>query len=177
MPMQRYHGAVVPAGDWGARMQLSTGVIGTLKRGGVFLIVGGLAFVVDAALFNVLVYGVDGRGIMIDAPVLAKLIAIVVATVVTYIGNRYWTFGSRAITPKFSRYVVFALLNVIAMGLQLGALAFSRYVLGFEGILADNISGTIIGQVLATAFRYFTYDRWVFPDEAPDARRLGVRAE
>lgn len=152
-------------------MQLSTGVIATLKRGGAFLVVGGLAFIVDAVVFNVLVYGFDGHGLMLDTPVTAKLIAIVVATVVTYVGNRYWTFGSRAISRKLSRYLVFALLNLIAMGLQVGTLAFSRYVLGFDGIVADNVSGTIIGQILATAFRYFTYDRWVFRDEGAEARR------
>ena len=153
-------------------MQLSTGAISTLKRGGAFLVVGGLAFVVDAAVFNVLVYGFDGRGPMLDLPVAAKLTAIIVATVVTYIGNRYWTFGSRSISRRLSRYLVFALLNVIAMGLQLGTLAFSRYVLGLDGIVADNVSGTIIGQILATAFRYFTYDRWVFRDEDAETRRV-----
>ena len=151
-------------------MSETTGLTGFLRRSGAFLVVGGAAFVVDAAVFNLLVFGLDGHGPMYDLPLPAKVIAIVVATVVTYVGNRYWTFGTRTIGRRFSRYVVFVALNVGAILIQLGCLAFSRYVLGFEGIVADNISGTLIGQALATVFRFFTYDRWVFPDEETSAR-------
>lgn len=136
-----------------------------LRQASAFLVIGGLAFVVDALTYNLLVFWVDGRGPMFDAPVPAKIIAIVVASIVTYIGNRYWTFNDRHLPPKLSRYVLFVVFNLVAMGLQLGCLWFSRYVLGLDSVLADNISGTIIGQILATAFRFFTYDRFVFPHE------------
>ncbi|MFT4306911.1 MAG: GtrA family protein [Microbacterium sp.] len=147
-----------------------------LRRGGAFLVVGGVAFVVDAAVFNGLAFGFSGRGWLYDAPVVAKLVAIVVATVVTYLGNRYWTFGTRQLGRRFSRYAIFVLLNVAAMLLQLGCLAFSRYVLGLEGPLADNVSGTLIGQALATVFRFVTYDRWVFPADPRTSRRVAVEA-
>lgn len=140
-------------------------LVATLRSGGAFLAVGGVAFVVDALVFNLLAFGVTGRGPLYDLPVVAKTIAILVATVVTYVGNRYWTFGQRNLKPRFSRYVIFIVLNVAAIGIQLGALAFSRYVLGFEGIVADNISGTLVGQALATVFRYVTYGRFVFREE------------
>ena len=51
---------------------------------------------------------------------------------------------------------------LVAILLQLGCLAFSRYVLGLEGPISDNVAGTIIGQILATAFRFLTYERFVF---------------
>lgn len=141
----------------------------TLKSGGAFLAVGGVAFLVDALVFNLLAFGVTGRGPLYDLPVVAKTIAILVATIVTYVGNRYWTFGNRRLQRRFSRYVIFVALNVAAIGIQLGCLAFSRYVLGLEGIVADNVSGTLIGQGLATVFRYVTYGRWVFnEDESPE---------
>lgn len=148
-------------------MTKSSGLLALARRGGAFLVVGGVAFLVDALIFNVLVFGItlSGHGVLFDEPLVAKTIAIALATVVTYIGNRYWTFGSRRIQRRFSRYVVFVLLNLAAIGIQLGCLAFSRYVLGLEGIVSDNVSGTLIGQALATLFRFFTYDRWVFPDE------------
>lgn len=149
---------------------------GLLRRGGAFLVIGGIAFVVDAVVFNLLAFGLSGRGPLYDLPLLAKVIAIVVATVVTYVGNRYWTFGTRTMERRFSRYIIFILLNVAAMALQLGCLAFSRYVLGLEGVVADNISGTIIGQALATLFRFFTYDRWVFPDDHKAARNAAIEA-
>ncbi|MDF2506652.1 MAG: GtrA family protein [Microbacterium sp.] len=147
-----------------------------LRKSGAFLAVGGVAFVVDAVAFNVLVFGFSGNGPMYDQPVLAKTIAIVVATVVTYVGNRYWTFGTRTLQRRFSRYVIFIALNLAAILIQLGCLAFSRYVLGFEGIVADNIAGTLVGQALATIFRFFTYDRWVFPDDQAQAARTALES-
>ncbi|WP_455133366.1 GtrA family protein [Microbacterium aurum] len=153
-----------------------SGAVGFLRKSGAFLVVGGAAFVVDAVVFNLLTFGFTGRGPLYDAAVVAKVIAIAVATVVTYVGNRYWTFGTRTIARKPSRYIVFILLNVIAMGIQVGCLAFSRHVLGLEGVVADNVSGTLIGQALATIFRFFTYDRWVFPDDAKAARRVALEA-
>ncbi|MDQ1204237.1 GtrA family protein [Microbacterium sp. SORGH_AS_0862] len=146
------------------------GRLGALaRRGGAFLVVGGAAFLVDAAVFNLLAFGLTGVGPLYDVPLIAKIVAITVATVATYVGNRYWTFGSRHIERRFNRYVIFVILNLVAMGLQLGCLAFSRYVLHLEGPLPDNISGTLVGQALATIFRFFTYDRWVFPDARPKA--------
>lgn len=156
-----------------------SGGLGALaRRGGAFLVVGGVAFLVDALTFNLLVFGVDlaGGGPLFRQPLVAKLIAIAVATVVTYVGNRYWTFGSRRIQQRFSRYVVFVLLNAAAIGIQLACLGFSRYVLGLDSVVADNISGTLIGQALATLFRFFTYDRWVFPDDARSAPDDGARS-
>ncbi len=137
-----------------------------VMQGGAFLVVGGIAFLVDALVFNLLAFWVTGSGPLYDQPLLAKIIAIVVATVVTYVGNRYWTFSERHLPHRWSRYVLFVLFNVIAIGLQLGCLAFSRYVLGLEGPVPDNISGTLIGQALATVFRYITYERVVFRDAA-----------
>lgn len=132
------------------------------KQAGSFLAIGGVAFLVDALTYNALVFWVTGHGPLFDQPIWAKIIAIVVASVVTYIGNRYWTFSDRHLPHSWSRYALFVIFNLVAIGLQLGCLAFSRYVLGLDSVLADNISGTFIGQALATVFRYLTYDRFVF---------------
>lgn len=147
-----------------------------LRKGGAFLAVGGVAFVVDALVFNLLAFGLTGHGPLYEAPLVAKSIAIIVATVVTYVGNRYWTFGTRALQRRFSRYVIFVALNVVAILIQLGCLAFSRYVLGFEGIVADNIAGTFVGQALATVFRFVTYDRWVFPNDPGASARTAIES-
>ncbi len=52
-----------------------------------FLAIGGLAFLVDAAVFNLLAFWVTGRGPLFDQPLIAKTIAIVVASIVTYVGT------------------------------------------------------------------------------------------
>ncbi len=144
-------------------------ILGHLRRGSAFLLIGGLAFLIDAATYNLLVFGFGNGGPMSDLPLPAKIIAIAVASVATFVGNRLWTFRSRE-TPTTARQLsLFVVLNLIAMGLQLACLGFSRYVLGLDGVVADNISGTLIGQALATAFRYVTYDRWVFPEQREQA--------
>ena len=140
-----------------------------LVAGLQFLAVGGVAFLVDYLCYNLLVFGAPWpghEGVLFDYPVPAKITAIAVASVVTYVGNKLWTFGARKSKVTGGRLLAFIVLNVVAMGLQLGCLGFSRYVLGLHTWLADNISGTLIGQALATIFRYFTYRRWVFPDDA-----------
>ena len=132
-----------------------------------FLIVGGVVFGLDALLYNLLVFWhpSDGwaQGLMHSHPLTAKLLTIAAASCLTYLGNRLWTFGDRP-RPDTSRSIMlFVLINLIAAGLQLACLGFSRYVLGLDSVLADNISGTIIGQILSTSFRYITYGRFVFP--------------
>lgn len=132
------------------------------RRGSKFLVIGGVAFLIDAGTFNALVYW-GGEGPLFSAPLLAKIIAIIVASIATYLGNHFWTFRDRRVPPSFRQIVVFTVINGIAIGLQLGCLAFSRYVLGLADPLSDNISGTLIGQGVATVFRYVAYGRWVFP--------------
>ncbi|KTR05312.1 GtrA family protein [Curtobacterium citreum] len=142
--------------------------LGHLRRGGSFLVVGGLGFLVDAAVYNALVFW-GGRGPLFALPLVGKIIAIAVASVVTYFGSRLWTFRDRAGSQTLRSFLVFALINVVAILLQLGCLGVSRYVLHLDSPLADNVSGTLIGQAVATVFRYFAYGRFVFKDDRQGA--------
>ena len=56
-----------------------------------------------------------------------------------------------------------------AMGIAVGCLAVSHYVLGFTSALADNISANGVGLVLGTAFRYVCYRYLVFAEPASAA--------
>ena len=132
-----------------------------------FLLVGGIVFLLDAAMYNVLVFWhpTDGWGVglMHHNPLTAKVLTIGAASCLTYLGNRLWTFGDRPRPDTRRSIMLFILINVIASGLQLSCLGFSRYVLGLDSLLADNISGTLVGQAVSTSFRYVTYGRFVFP--------------
>ncbi|KQO62444.1 hypothetical protein ASF23_10030 [Curtobacterium sp. Leaf261] len=143
---------------------------GHLRRGGSFLVVGGIGFLVDAAIYNALAFW-GGHGPLFSLPLLAKIIAIAGASVVTYFGSRLWTYRDRAAEPRRGAFWIFVLLNVIAILLQLACLGFSRYVLGLHSPLSDNVSGTLVGQAIATVFRYWAYGRWVFP---PSTRTDGT---
>ena len=115
-----------------------------------FGIVGLTALVVDIGLFNYLRFA-GGQGPMFDRPISA------------YFGNRYWTFRHRGRTHMSRELAMFFLLNGIAMGIAIGCLYISHYVLGFTSALADNLSANVIGLGLGTMFRFWSYRKWVFP--------------
>lgn len=139
-----------------------------LVAGLQFLVVGGIAFLIDYLVFNLLVFAAPwpGRhGPMYALPMVAKLVSIALASIFTYVGNKLWTFSDRQSKVTRNRLFAFVILNIVAMGIQELCLGFSRYVLGLHSWLSDNISGTLVGQAFAMVFRYVTYRRWVFPDD------------
>ena len=136
-----------------------------MAEGGKFLTVGGIGYVVDVTTFNLLRFA-GGEGPLYDKPLTAKVLSVVVATLVTYAGNRQWTWRHRERSGYAREYALFFVLNGIAMGIAVGTLAISHYVLGFTSPLADNIAANVVGLALGTAFRFWSYRRWVF--RAPD---------
>jgi putative flippase GtrA len=127
-----------------------------------FGVVGGFAFVVDIGLFNLLRHATD-------TPLTSKTISTVVATPVAYAGNRHWTFRRRERSGVRREYTLFFLLNGVGLLISLACLAISHYLLDFTGRLADNIAANGVGLALGTAFRFWSYRRWVFPELVPEA--------
>jgi putative flippase GtrA len=141
-----------------------------------FGIVGLTALVVDIGLFNILRFA-DGEGPLYDKPITAKAISVGVATIVAYVGNRYWTFRHRGGTHMGKEFALFFFFSAIAMAIALICLWFSHYVLGLTSALADNISANVIGLGLGTLFRFWSYRKWVFPaiPDDPADRELAER--
>ena len=69
-------------------------------------------------MFNALLYA-GGDGPLNHKPLTAKTISVVAATLVTYTGNRVWTFRHRARTGFAREYVLFFLLNGVGLGIAL----------------------------------------------------------
>lgn len=125
---------------------------------GKFGSVGAVAYVVQLAVTNLL-------WALTDHPVLVgQVIGTVCAIVVAFVGNRFWTFAHRARTGYGRETVLFLVMNGVGMLIQLGCQAFSLYVLGLDGPLAQNIAGNVVGVGLGTLFRFFSYRTWVFPE-------------
>jgi putative flippase GtrA len=122
--------------------------------------VGAVAYVVAVGGFNALVH-LPGAPLK-SKPVTASIISGALSIMVAYIGNRHWTWRDR---PKgnLSREIsLFFALNLIGLAIGTLTLAFSRYVLGFDSALADNISANVIGVGIGTLFRFYSYRKWVF---------------
>ncbi|GAB3846677.1 GtrA family protein [Nesterenkonia populi] len=131
--------------------------------------VGGVAFVIDTVIFLSLI-----SGPMDESHVKAKAIAVAVATLFSWLGNRYWTFRSRRTRTKARELVMFVTMNLIGLAIQSGCVAFSFYVLGLTSPEASFVSGSIIGMGMAMVFRFVAYKFWVFTG---DAEEIVVSAE
>lgn len=136
-----------------------------------FGIVGAIGFVVDLGLFNALWYGLGGDGILHHKPLTARAISVVVATFVTYLGNRHWTWRDRPWRRFHHEYGLFFLLNAVGFALNLVILGVVNYALGMRGDPVANNVANVIGVVLGTLFRFWAYRRFVFrpPQDAPNA--------
>jgi putative flippase GtrA len=131
-----------------------------LKELGAFGLVGGLAFVLDVGVFQVL-YS-NGLG-----AITAKAISTVVSMTAAYLGNRYWSFSHRATTNVRRELMFFILINGFTGVLNLGIVAAVRYGLHQDTttmLQAANVFGIGIGTVI----RYASYRKWVFPAESDD---------
>ena len=138
-----------------------------------FGVVGAFAFVIDVGLFNILRFA-GGEGPMYDKPLTAKVVSVAVATTFAYFGNRYWTFRHRGRTSFGREYLLFFVLNGVGMAISVSCLWISHYLLGFTSALADNISANVIGLGLGTLFRFWSYRRWVFPEDAEAAEEAAI---
>jgi putative flippase GtrA len=126
-----------------------------------FGVVGAVAFVVDVGVFNLALLVVE------LGPLTSKTVSVVAATTVAYAGNRAWTFRHRDRRGLRREYSLFFAVNAIGLLIALLCLGIAFYVLGLRSPLAQNIAANGFGLGLATAFRFWAYRRFVFPEAPP----------
>lgn len=125
-----------------------------------FGVVGGIAFVIDTSIYLWLLGGSMGAH-----PTKAKIISAIVATVFSWLANRYWTFRHRRQANVLREVSMFILMNGIGIAIASACVYISHWVLGFESASADFVAGSVVGLVLGTIFRFFAYRFWVFTAE------------
>jgi putative flippase GtrA len=150
------------------RHLVSDKVVLLLHEMAKFGVVGAVAFVVDVGIFNLLRYHSGSGSFLYEKPITAKIISTVIATLVAYLGNRFWTFRDRDRVGYAREYALFFVLNAVGLLISVGCLFVSHYLLGLTSPLADNLSANGIGLVLGTLFRFWAYRRWVFPEVPGD---------
>lgn len=139
---------------------------------GKFGIVGGVSYLVDFLLFNLAVYAWGFEQLA------GKTFSTAIAATVAFAGNRFWTWRHRERSGMAREYSLYFLFNAVGLGIALACLAVSHYGLGsiwpraFRSVAADNISANLVGTVLGTLFRFWSYRRFVFvgpaAQDAPD---------
>lgn len=131
-----------------------------------FALVGGTTFVVDTAVFLVL-----KSTVLAPKPVTAKILAVLVATIVGYVLNREWSFRTRGGRERHHEAALYFAISGIGMAINAAPLWVSRYVFDlqvpdvsrFTMEVADFASAQIIGTLLAMLFRWWAFRRYVFP--------------
>ena len=133
-----------------------------------FAFVGGICFVITLAVN----YGLK-LTILGAKPVTAQAVAVIIATIVSYILNREWAFRTRGGRERAHEATLFFLISGMGVVLNTAPLWVSRYALDlqvphvdrFVQEFADFFSGMIIGTLIAMVFRWWAFKKWVFPTE------------
>ncbi len=137
-----------------------------------FLTVGAITFVATTVAF----FGLKWT-VLAGKPVTANVIAVLLATVLSYVLNREWSFAERGGRLRRHEATLFFLVAGIGLAINQVPLLVSRYLLDLRtphvSMLVENAadfaSATIVGTLLATAFRWWAMRRWVFPAARPAA--------
>ena len=120
---------------------------------GKFGVVGIVGAIIQFGLQNAL-YGRTGTTASV-------VIATCVATSVTFLGNRYWSFKHRKTANMGRETVLFFFFNLVGMLIQAAFVDANHYWLHDTGRLSYNLA-TVVGVVFATMFRLFCYRTFVF---------------
>jgi putative flippase GtrA len=135
-----------------------------------FCVVGGIGAVIDLGGAAVL------HGALHVEALEAKAISTLVATAVTYLGSRFWTFKHRENQALGRELALFIVLNVIGLVIAEVVIAVVTYGFGLHSQLEYN-AASVIGTGLATVFRYFAYRQWVFTAPVEESALTSAAAE
>ena len=139
---------------------LTQRLIALVKEFMQFGMVGALAYVIDAGLFNLFQHG--PVGFLSGHPNSAQLLASSIATVFSWLANRYWTYRGRTQKNVAREATLFVIANLGGIAITQFCLLFTHHVLGLTSPLADNIAAYVVGFGLGTAFRFVFYHYIVF---------------
>ena len=147
-----------------------------------FAVVGGVCFVVTVTVNYTLKFTV-----LNENPVTAQAIAVIIATIVSYVLNREWSFRTRGGRERQHEAALFFLISGIGVALNSAPLFISRYMFNLEvphvtllvQEVADFASGIFLGTLIAMVFRWWAFRKWVFPqtDARPRIVRVGRRGQ
>lgn len=127
-----------------------------LSRGGRFVVVGGVGFLVDAAVLMLLV-NVNGWN-----PFYARLLSFAVAVTATWLLNRRYTFARRRrhrTHAEYSRYVL-----AQSLGAALNYAVFAACLVGSQRLRELPVLALAVGSIVAMGFNFWVMQWLVFPD-------------
>ncbi|MFC9762532.1 GtrA family protein [Rhodococcus jostii] len=133
-----------------------------------FAIVGGTTMIFDLAIFYSL-----SLTILEEKPVVAKVLSGILATVLSYILNREWSFKNRGGRERHHEALLFFTISGIGVLLAAAPLWIANNVFDIRAsqedlttlVVVDFVLNYIIGNLLQMVFRFWALRRFAFPDE------------
>jgi putative flippase GtrA len=126
-----------------------------IHEGAKFGIVGGIGVIVVLAGSDALHYELRlGKFTSVT-------VATVLATVVTFLGNRYWSFRHRQGAGARNETILFFILNGVGLLIQYACIFLVTDLIGLSGRVWYTIAN-FLGIGIGTLFRFWSYRKWVW---------------
>ena len=123
-----------------------------IHEGFKFLVVGGIGAIVTVA-GAVALHGLGKY--------LAITIVTVVGTIVTFLGNRYWTFRHRQGQGATQEGLIFFALNGVGLLIYYACIWIIQDLMRLDG-QAWYAVALVVGLGLGTLFRFWSYRKWIW---------------
>ena len=117
---------------------LTQRLIALVKEFMQFGMVGALAYVIDVGLFNLLQHG--PVGFLSGHPNSAQLLASSIATVFSWLANRYWTYRDRTQKNVAREATLFVIANLGGIAITQFCLLFTHHALALTPPLPPNLA-------------------------------------
>jgi putative flippase GtrA len=127
-----------------------------IHEGAKFLVIGAIGTIVTFGAANAL----QGIG-----RYKAVTIATILATCVTYLGNRYWTFRHRQSNGNTRDSIAFFVLNGIGLLIYYGCIGLTDLAGLGSSKIWYNVA-LVVGTGLGTLFRFWSYRKWVWTSKS-----------
>lgn len=136
-----------------------------IHEGAKFLVIGAIGAIVTFGVANAL------------HPIgkyKAITVATILATVITYLGNRYWTFRHRQGKGTTRDSIMFFVFNGVGLLIYYACIGLIDLA-GLGHNLAWYNVALVVGTGLGTMFRFWSYRRWIWlahPAAPPEVEEL-----
>jgi putative flippase GtrA len=120
----------------------------------------GAKFLVIGAIGAIITFGV-ANALHPIGKYKAITVATILATVITYLGNRYWTFRHRQGKGTTRDSIMFFVLNGVGLIIYYACIGLIDLAGLGHSVAWYNVA-LIVGTGLGTLFRFWSYRRWIW---------------
>ena len=124
-----------------------------------------VATAVAVVLFNLLAHGIPGihtPGPLNGWPLTAWFLANCVGMAISFFGSRSYAFKHRKPSGPGGGALIYVVINLVSFVIPMACLWITRNVLGWDSVLADNVSANLVGASLGMLARFWAFRRFVF---------------